>query len=245
MIVVLLGPPGVGKGTQGQLLARERGWRVIATGDLVREALRSDTEIGRRAKTYYDAGELVPDSLILGMVRESLEKVDPQQGVIFDGFPRTEEQAAALDPVLGELGRGVDGLVVLEAPEDVVLRRLSGRRSCPGCGAVYNTYLAPPRQAERCDRCGTALTRRSDDEPETIKRRLAVFREQTKPVVAYYRRNGVEPRPVAADGTVEQVQLKIQETLDSLPHANERAHVGPEKSSSAATSSGTSGVGKR
>ncbi|MBI4539274.1 MAG: adenylate kinase [Gemmatimonadetes bacterium] len=212
MILVLLGPPGVGKGTQGELVAGERGWRRIATGDLLRVAVRGGTELGRRAKCYMDAGELVPDELIVAMVREALAGADAD-GVVFDGFPRTEAQAAALDEVLDGLRRPVDRVLVFEAPEPVVVRRLSGRRSCPSCGAVYNVYLAPPREDERCERCGSELARRSDDEPETVRRRLAVYREETAPLIAYYERRGAEVLRVAADGTVEEVRCRVREAL--------------------------------
>lgn len=199
MVVVLLGPPGVGKGTQGVRLADGLGWERIVTGDLLRTARRSGTELGREAKKYMDAGELVPDDVMVALVEEKLDEVPGGTGVVFDGFPRTVPQAEALDDALERHDRGVDRVVLLEAPDEVLEKRLTGRRSCPNCGAVYNVHFDPPEEDEVCDRCGhEGLVQREDDRPETVRRRLKVYREQTEPVIRHY--EGAETPVVRVDG---------------------------------------------
>ena len=182
MVVVLLGPPGVGKGTQAVRLADEMGAAHVSTGDLLRAARRDGTDLGRKAQAFMDAGEYVPDELILDLVRDHLDGIDDGAPVFFDGFPRTTAQADGLDRVLGSLGRRLDVVVVFGAPEETLVRRLSGRRSCPHCGAVYNIYFSPPSAEGVCDRCGGLLVHRTDDEPETVRRRLEVYEEQTAPL---------------------------------------------------------------
>jgi len=186
MVVILLGPPGVGKGTQAVRLADTVGWEHISTGDLLRAARRDGTELGRRAREYMDAGELVPDSLILDLVREHLRGVAPEAGILFDGFPRTPAQAEGLADVLTGAGRRVDRVVVFEADDEELVRRLAGRRSCRDCGAVYNVHFSPPESPDVCDRCGGDLMHRADDEPETVRRRLDVYRELTEPLITHY-----------------------------------------------------------
>jgi len=205
VVVVLLGPPGVGKGTQAVRLAEEVGGAHVSTGDLLRAARREGTELGRRAQSYMDSGELVPDALILDLVREHLSGLPPDEYVILDGFPRTTAQATGLEEVLAGLGRGVDVVILFEAPEEVLVQRLSGRRSCPRCGAVYNTYFSPPAVEGVCDRCGGTLVHRSDDEPDTVRRRLQVYEEQTAPLIAYYRAHDARLESVRADRDVEDV----------------------------------------
>jgi len=186
MVIVLLGPPGVGKGTQAVRLADELDGAHVSTGDLLRAARREGTPLGKKAQSYMDAGELVPDDLILDLVREHLKGIARDALVVFDGFPRTTAQADGLRTVLVEDGRSVDLVVLFEAPDETLVKRLAGRRSCPTCGAVYNVYYSPPEVAGSCDRCGASLVHRSDDEPETVKRRLEVYQEQTAPLVEYY-----------------------------------------------------------
>ena len=209
MVVVLLGPPGVGKGTQGTLLATDNDWRHLSTGDLLRSHRKQGTELGRSAQAYMDRGELVPDALILDLVRGTLTSLALGAGVVLDGFPRTEAQARSLDPVLAEVGRRVDLVVVLEADDDVIVQRLSGRRSCPRCGAVYNLQSNPPVKEGICDRCGGELVQRGDDRPETIRRRLEVYQEETEPLVRYYDRSPSEVIKVPGDGSVEEVRSDI------------------------------------
>ncbi len=198
MVLILLGPPGVGKGTQSELLSRELGFRKIATGDLLREARDDDTPLGRKAQGYMDAGELVPDDLIIALVEEKLAGLAPDSPVLFDGFPRTVGQAEALDGALRDAGREVDRVVVLEAPEEVVVRRISGRR-IGAAGRVYNVYDDPPRVNGVCDETGKPLIHRKDDQPDTVRRRLQVYVAQTEPIVDYYERS--EPSVVRVDGT--------------------------------------------
>lgn len=202
---MLLGPPGVGKGTQAVRLVDEMGAEHVSTGDLLRAARREGTELGQRAQRYMDKGELVPDSLILDLVREQLSEVPAATDVLFDGFPRTTAQATGLDVVLERVGRSVDTVVLFEAPEDTLVQRLSGRRSCPDCGAVFNTYFSPPDSEGVCDRCGGTLVQRVDDEAETVKRRLQVYLDQTAPLVSFYDAHDARMTRVAADRDVDDV----------------------------------------
>jgi adenylate kinase len=215
MVVILLGPPGVGKGTQGARLTDELGWVRIATGDLLRSARREGTELGRKAQAYMDRGELVPDDLILDLVEETVEELDEDTGIVFDGFPRTIPQAEGLDEILPRHGRSVDGVVVLDAEDDVLVKRIAGRRSCPECDAVYNVYFDPPEAEGACDRCGAELHHREDDTPATVQRRLDVYREQTEPLIRYYRES--DPPVIRVDGEqeVESVYEDVREAVST------------------------------
>ncbi len=205
MNVILFGAPGAGKGTQGELLARRRDLARLSTGDLLRDAVRRATPLGTQAKRTMEAGELVPDALILGLVREVMASGAGADGYIFDGFPRTLPQAEGLDALLQELGERIDAVIVLAVEDEAIVRRLSGRLSCPACGAIYNRYTDAPRAEGRCDRCGGTLTQRADDAEETVRRRLDVYREQTEPLIAFYRARGVPLHEVDGDGPVESV----------------------------------------
>ena len=216
MIAILLGPPGVGKGTQGVMLCERRGLRHLSTGDLLRKARREGTPLGLEAQSFMDRGELVPDSVIVGMVREALADPDHGPGVVFDGFPRTVAQAEALDEVLEELSRGIDRVVVLRAADEVLVKRLAGRRSCPDCGAVYNVHLNPPAVEGRCDRCGATLVHRVDDQPETIRTRLEVYRELTEPLIALYEAHSTPVSYVEGDRPVDEVQQALGEALEAV-----------------------------
>ena len=198
MIAVFLGPPGAGKGTQSAKLIRDLGFRKIATGDLLRAARQAGTELGEAARRYMDAGELVPDEVIVALVEETLAGLSPDAPILFDGFPRTLPQARALDRALARTERAVEGVVVLEVPEKVVLRRIGGRRISPN-GRVYNIHDDPPRVDGVCDETGKPLIHREDDRPRTILNRLRVYEAQTEPIVEYYE----EGRPSVArlDGT--------------------------------------------
>lgn len=216
MNLVLLGAPGVGKGTQGALLVERAGMHQISTGDLLRDAVRRGTPLGERAKGYMDAGELVPDALILDLVREVLvADTAGDGGFLFDGFPRTIPQAEALDELLAQLGRPLDAVLVINVPDQILVQRLSGRRSCPACGAVYNIYFEPPREAGICDRCGGALVERADDTAETVRRRLEVYRRQTEPLVEYYERSGTPVQQVDGDRPADDVARQIARVLAS------------------------------
>jgi adenylate kinase len=161
-----------------------------------------------------DAGELVPDHLILDLVKEHLRAVDADAPVLFDGFPRTTAQAKGLDEVLASSGRQVDRVVLFEAPDDTIVKRLGGRRSCPDCGAVYNTYFSPPKVEGTCDRCGATLVHRSDDGAATVQRRLAVYREQTEPLVAFYQSAGAPFERIRADRSVDEVYADFREAVE-------------------------------
>jgi adenylate kinase len=211
MRLILLGAPGAGKGTQGALLAKKHGSQRIVTGDILRAAVRNDTSLGRQARRFMDAGELVPDALILEMLREVL--ADAGAGFIMDGFPRTLDQARSLDHTLEDMGLELDAVLVLEAPDDVLVKRISGRRSCPECGAVYNIYLEPPSQPDTCDRCGATLVQRADDSEETVLNRLRVYRRQTRPLIEYYRDAGVSVQTLDGHRPVDEVQDAIEQTL--------------------------------
>jgi adenylate kinase len=201
MNLILLGAPGAGKGTQGALLEERLGMGRIATGDLLREAVRQGTPLGLKAKAFMDAGELVPDDVILGLVREAAAAGNS----VFDGFPRTTVQAEALDRLLADEGQKIDAVVVVDVPDALLVQRIAGRRSCPSCGTVYNVHLQPPRKAGVCDKCGHALTQRADDTEETVQRRLQVYREQTEPLIGYYRRNGVPLHTIDGTKPVDEV----------------------------------------
>jgi adenylate kinase len=208
MQLILLGAPGAGKGTQGARLAEHLGIRKIATGDMLRDAVRADTPLGREAKGFMDAGELVPDEVILGMVREALQAPDASDGVIFDGFPRTIPQAESLDTILSDAGRPLDAVIVIEVDDDAIVERMVGRRTDPETGRVYHVRFNPP-PAEIVER----VVQREDDREETVRRRLAVYREQTAPLIRYY---GDSDTPVhAVDGAreIDLVQRDLRELL--------------------------------
>jgi len=208
-VVILLGPPGVGKGTQGALLGESLGWMRIATGDLLRDARREGTPLGKQAQAFMDAGELVPDGLILDLVRETISGFSPAVGVILDGFPRTIAQAEGLDTMLPQLGRRVDRVVVLEAPTDVLVKRISGRRSSPS-GQVYNVFFNPPRIDGICDVTGESLEQRADDREDTVRRRLEVYLDQTKPLIEYYERGSASVIRIDGDRPMVEVQSDVR-----------------------------------
>ena len=188
MILILLGPPGAGKGTQAVNIAKESGLVHVATGDLFRENIRNQTDLGKRAKVFVDRGELVPDEITVGMLLDRLDRPDTQKGVLLDGFPRTTDQAHALDEALKERGQAVDKVLYINVGEEEVVRRLAGRWTCRQCGAVYHQVFSPPKEQGKCDQCGGELYQRDDDKPETVRNRLAVYTQQTAPLIDYYRR---------------------------------------------------------
>ncbi len=204
---MLLGAPGVGKGTQGVRLGRELGWAHVSTGDLLRAALRDGTRLGLEARRYMDAGELVPDGVMIDLVREHLAGLEPGRGVVFDGFPRTVQQAEALDRALAPEGRAVGVVALLDAPESVLFKRISGRRSSPG-GRVYNVYFDPPRRDGICDETGEPLIHRADDQPDTVRTRLAVYQKATAPLIGHYDAKGILVR-VGAEGDIDQVYAAL------------------------------------
>lgn len=213
MHVVLMGPPGAGKGTQAEALA-EGGHSVhLATGDMLRQALREETQLGVEAKRYLDSGTLVPDHVVLGLVEQRLAGLPADVGFVLDGFPRTVAQAEGLDRLLAHAQRPLDAVLVLEVADAVVVARLGGRRVCTACGAVYASSGRPQRpEDERCDRCGGVLEVRSDDQPETVLRRLQVFRRETEPVIGFYEARGLVRR-VPAEGSVGEVRARLIATI--------------------------------
>jgi adenylate kinase len=192
--LVLFGPPGVGKGTQAERLKEKLHLAHVATGDLFRDNLKRETELGKLAKSYMDRGALVPDEVTIGMVRERLKEADTQNGVLFDGFPRTVAQAEALDKLLGERGGKIEKVIFIHASPDVLLDRLGNRWTCKQCGAVYNTSTKPPQVAGVCDNCGGEVYQRPDDKPEVQKKRIDVYLEQTSPLIEYFDKLGMLAR---------------------------------------------------
>jgi adenylate kinase len=200
--LMFLGPPGAGKGTQAQRLADDFGIPQISTGDMLREARRKGTELGKKAGEFMDAGDLVPDEVVIGIVAERLQEDDAQAGFILDGFPRTVAQADAL----AEMGVELDGVVNIQVSEDEVVRRLGGRLSCPSCGASYHVEFSPPEEDGVCDKCGAELIRRPDDQPDAIRQRLQSYNQKTAPLVQFYDERGslLDVDGVGAPAEVEE-----------------------------------------
>ncbi len=211
MRLLMAGSPGAGKGTHGRRLARDLGVPHIATGDLLREQVAADTPIGRVAKDYVDRGDYVPDDVMIEMIRQRLGQPDAQNGFILDGYPRTDAQATELDKLLADTGRAVDAVILLEVPVEDIVRRLSARRMCPVCQRNYSMVDSPPKDDERCDDDGSKLIIRSDDEPDTVRKRLKVYADRTADLLDHYD-NGIIRR---VDGTagVEEVERRIDEAL--------------------------------
>jgi adenylate kinase len=189
--LVLLGPPGAGKGTQAKRLVEKYGLAHVSTGDILRAAIQQGTKLGLEAKGFMDRGALVPDELVVGIIRERLQAPDCKAGFVLDGFPRTVPQAEALDRVLAGLGSRLDAAVAIDVSDQTVIDRNTQRRSCPKCGATYHLVNAPPQKPGVCDNDGTALVQRPDDRPEQIKKRMAEYREKTEPLKAFYRKQGL------------------------------------------------------
>ncbi len=209
MIIVLLGPPGAGKGTQADKLAARLGIPKIATGDVLRAALRDGTERGKEAKAYMERGDLVPDSVILGILRDVMSGPPAAKGAILDGAVRTVPQAEGLALMLAELGRGVDKVLLFDIGDDKLTERLSGRTVCEKCQTPYMGRKA----GAKCEKCGGTLVRRKDDEPDAIRNRLLVYRDQTAPVISWYGEKGLKVRKVDADGPVDEVTARALEAL--------------------------------
>ena len=190
MILVLFGPPGSGKGTQAKILTEQRGWPQLSTGDMLRQAMKDGSDLGREAKAFIDRGELVPDSVVIGLIRDRIAKPDCGKGFILDGFPRTTPQAQALDLMLDQLGRTVGKVVSFEISDSELIGRLSGRRVCRACGQMFHLTSAPSSRGSLCDRCGGELFQRDDDQAAVIENRLKVYVRQTAPVADFYRAQG-------------------------------------------------------
>lgn len=212
MGIILLGPPGAGKGTQAKKLTAEFSIPQISTGDMLREAVKNGTELGKKAKSFMDAGGLVPDEVVIGIVKERLAAKDCGNGFILDGFPRTIPQAQALDRVTKDLGKEIRFVLSLEVDQNELMERLCGRRTCTGCGAMFHVKFNPPKAAGKCDKCGTALIQRDDDKEETITARLANYNKATAPLLDYYRNTG-KIRTVMASGEIDAIYASIVKIL--------------------------------
>jgi adenylate kinase len=212
--LILLGPPGAGKGTQAERLQEDFPLAYIATGDMLRSAVKEGTELGQKAKEYMDNGDLVPDEVIIGVILECVESDNARDGFLLDGFPRTIGQADALEADLGELGRKLTAVLLVEAPDEDIVKRLSGRRVSKS-GRVYHVDFDPPKHEGRCDVDGSALVQRDDDKPETIRKRLAVYHKQTSPLIEYYEQRGLLRR---FDGTRSPTEVHdhIRATIATL-----------------------------
>jgi adenylate kinase len=212
MRLILLGPPGAGKGTQAKLLADKLGIPQVSTGDMLRAAVKAGTPLGREAKQYMDRGALVPDGVIIGLVRDRLQQQDCARGYILDGFPRTVAQAEALGKTLTELKASLDHVVSLEVPTEDLVLRIAGRRTCRNCGAMYHVRFSPSKTDGRCDACGGDTYQREDDREETVRRRLQVYIDQTAPLIDFYAARGLL-RQVAGTGKIADIFQRIMRTL--------------------------------
>jgi adenylate kinase len=213
--LVLLGPPGSGKGTQGERLNEDLRLPYYATGDILRGAVRDETELGREAKEYMDRGDLVPDEVIVGVIADRIDSTEARDGFILDGFPRTTPQAEALDAKLSELGRAVTGVLLIDVSDDEVVRRLGGRRTCEENGHVFHVEFEPPKQEGICDIDGSPLIVRDDDKPEVIRKRLETYHEKTKPLVSYYDNRSVLRR-IAGEAAPDEVAEQVRRTLATM-----------------------------
>ncbi len=214
MNLVFFGPPGAGKGTQARLMVKRVGIPQISTGDILREAIAAGTPLGREAQRYMSQGELVPDAVMIGVVAERLQQPDAIPGFILDGFPRTIPQAEALDAVLAGMARRLDRVVYFEASEATIVRRLAGRQVCRAAGHIYNVHSGPPKTAGVCDIDGSPLYHRDDDRPETVRRRLQVYLEQTAPLLAFYQARGLFVS-IDGEGDVEATYRAVMAAVSS------------------------------
>jgi len=215
MRIVLLGAPGSGKGTQSKLLIEKYKIPQISTGDLLRAAVSAGTELGRKAKAAMDAGQLVSDEVVLGMIQERLNKADARSGFILDGFPRNIPQAQALDAMLARMSQPLQLALLVDVDTEVLMKRLTGRRTCSNaaCGAIYNIYFTPPKSPGKCDKCGSSLSHRSDDNESTVRNRLQVYEQQTAPLVSYYKAQG-KLRTVRGVGSVTEIFKNVSDIIE-------------------------------
>lgn len=208
MRLVLLGAPGAGKGTQAKKLIEKYGMPQISTGDLLRAAVKEGTALGKEAKSYMDKGELVPDSVVLGMVKERLSQPDCKKGYILDGFPRNTAQAEALDKMLNGMGMPVKVALSVDVPLEDLMKRLTGRRTCKACGQMYNVFFSASKKGDKCEKCGGELFQRDDDKEATIKKRLEVYEAQTAPLMKYYGAKGIV-KSVNGTGDIDQIFTQV------------------------------------
>ncbi len=211
MILVFLGAPGAGKGTQAKKLAQDMNLKHISTGDMLREEIKKETSLGKRAKEYMDRGELVPDELIIAMIEQALPK---DSGIVLDGFPRTVAQAQALDEMLKKHHKKVSCALLFDVEDEVIVERLSGRRVCPKCGAIYHIKYSPPKVDNVCDVCSTTLIQRDDDKEEVVRKRLKVYKEQTAPVIEFYAQKN-KLKTIKATGSIEDIYNILKNALSN------------------------------
>lgn len=215
MNLIFLGPPGAGKGTQSQFICSRYAVPQISTGDILREARKNQTELGKQAESFMNAGKLVPDAVVIGIVNERLAANDCAEGFLLDGFPRTVPQAIALADALGRQKRSIDAVLNLVVPEVELEKRLGGRMVCRQCGAAYHAIFAPSKSLGVCDKDGGELYQRADDKPEAIRERLQVYREQTQPLIGYYQQEGVL-KAIDGQGSVNDISVRIEQCLESF-----------------------------
>lgn len=212
MNLILLGPPGAGKGTQAQMISERYHIPQISTGDILRKAVKENTPLGRKAKEFMERGELVPDEIVVGIVEQRLKQSDCERGFILDGFPRTRQQAEALQTILANIGKAIHHVINIEVEDEELIRRLSGRRTCRDCGAMFHLVFAPPKKEGICDRCGGTLYQREDDKEETIKIRLKEYERQTAPLIEYYQEKKTL-RSIHGIGNKEEIFSQISDLL--------------------------------
>ena len=212
MRLLLIGPPGGGKGTQAKYLVEYFSIPQISTGDMLRQNVHNETPLGKEAQQFMTEGKLVPDSIILDMMKKRLDEVDCSNGYILDGFPRTIPQAEGLDNLLDGMNKKLDYVIVMDVSDNLIITRLSNRRSCKGCGQVYNLIFEPPTNAGKCNECNKELYLREDDNPATIKERLTVFHQQTKPVIKYYSNQGIA-KVIDSKGSIDVIRTEILKKL--------------------------------
>lgn len=248
MRIVLLGAPGSGKGTQAKLLVEKYKIPHISTGDILRTAVSAGTELGKKAKVAMDNGQLVSDDLVLGMIQERLSRPDAKNGFILDGFPRNIPQAQALDAMLARLGRPLQLGVLVDVDNQVLVKRLTGRRTCSSaaCGATYNIYFSPSKSPGKCDRCGSTLQHRSDDNEQTVKKRLQVYEQQTAPLVAYYRAQG-KLRTVRGVGAIKDIFKNLSDIIEAQirPLAEVMSKIEQEEAAKAAKAAAAKAAAKQ
>lgn len=212
MNLILLGPPGAGKGTQAQMISERYHIPQISTGDILRKAVKENTPLGRKAKEFMERGELVPDEIVVGIVEQRLKESDCERGFILDGFPRTRQQAEELQTILANIGKAIHHVINIEVEDEELIRRLSGRRTCKDCGSMFHLVFAPPKREGICDRCGGPLYQREDDKEETIKIRLKEYKRQTAPLIEYYQQKKTL-RSINGIGNREEIFSQISNLL--------------------------------
>jgi adenylate kinase len=215
MLIIILGPPGAGKGTQAEKIVKDNNLVYIATGDILRHAVKTETPLGRKARQYMDQGQLVPDELVVEIVKDRLTDLDCLKGALLDGFPRTVAQAKFLEQVLPEIKQEIDLVLSLEVAEEELIERLTGRRVCSDCGASYHLKFKPPQVRNVCDQCGGDLYQRDDDSLETVKERLQVYSEQTEPLIAFYAEKKLLQR-IDGNQEIDQVYKQIDAALKNI-----------------------------